>query len=176
MGTLNLTIKSSKDVSSFKQANQDQENLNRIINLISGVAIGAVQATIDVQSSSADPVAATAEIEVTYASVDANDTVTICNTVLTAKASGAAAGTEFNKQTNATVTAANLVAAINANTTLSKLVVATSAAGVVTLTARQKGVVGNGLALSTSDGTAFGLTAFADGAGGSTDTAVSIAR
>jgi phage tail sheath gpL-like len=70
-----------------------------------------------------------------------------------------------------------MAACINANTTLSKQVVASIAvAGTVTITALQKGVVGNGLALATSDATAFGLTAFASGAGGATDTAVSIAR
>jgi phage tail sheath gpL-like len=176
MATLVLTVKTSNDVSLFKQASQDRENLNRLINLLSGVNIGAVQATVDVQSSTSDPVAATASIALTYANIDADDTVTICNTVLTAKASGANGTTQFNKQTNATTTAANLVTCINANTTLNKLVVATSSSGTVTLTARQKGVCGNGFALTTSDATAFGLTAFASGAGGATDTAVSIAR
>lgn len=176
MGTLNLTIKTSKDVSLFKQASQDRENLNRLINLLSGVNIGAIQATVDVQSSTSDPVAATAAIAITHANVTNSDTCTILNTVITAATSGNGT-TSWTIGANATADAIAMAACINANTTLSKQVVASIAvAGTVTLTALQKGVCGNGFALATSDATAFGLTAFASGAGGATDTAVSIAR
>ena len=176
MATLVLTIKTSKDPSVFKQASQDRENLNQLINLLSGVNIGAVQATVDVQSNTSDPVAASASVAITHANVTNADTVTICNTVITAATSGNGT-TSWTIGANATADAIAMAACINANTTLSKQVVASIAvAGTVTLTARQKGVVGNGLALATSDATAFGLTAFASGAGGATDTAVSIAR
>jgi hypothetical protein len=49
-------------------------------------------------------------------------------------------------------------------------------AGTVRITALQKGVVGNGLALATSDATAFGLTAFANGAGGAASASEQIGR
>jgi hypothetical protein len=65
MATLVLTIKTSKDPSVFKQASQDRENLNRLINLLSGVNIGAIQATVDVQSNTSDPVAASASVAIT---------------------------------------------------------------------------------------------------------------
>lgn len=175
MSSIVLTIKTSKDPSVFKQASQDNENLNRLINLLSGINIGAVQGTVDVQSSTSDPVSASASIAITHANVTNNDTVTICNTVITAATSGNGT-TSWTIGANATADATAMAACINANTTLNKIVSASASSGTVTLTARQEGVVGNGLALSTSDATAFALTAFAGGTGGATDTAVSIAR
>jgi hypothetical protein len=176
MATLVLTVKTSKDVSLFKQANQNQENLNRLINLLSGLNIGALQGSVDVQSSTSDPVAAVGSVAIVHANVTNADTVTICNTVITAATSGNGT-TSWTIGADATADAVAMAACINANTTLSKLVVASIAvAGTVTLTARQKGVVGNGLALATSDATAFTLTAFANGAGGATDTAASIVK
>ena len=52
--------------------------------------------------------------------------------------------------TNATVTAANLAALINANTTTNKLFSATSAAGVVTVTCLTPGLIGNLMTLASS--------------------------
>lgn len=175
MATVNLTIKTSKDPSTFKQTSQDRTNLNALINLLSGFAIGALQGTVDVQSSSNDPVAAAATITITHANVTNGDTTTILNTVITAATSGNGT-TSWTIGANATADATALAACINANTTLNKQVVASSSSGVVTITALQKGVCGNGFALATSDATAFALVAFASGAGGATDTAVSIAR
>ena len=175
MATLNLTIKTNKDPAVFKKTSQDRENLNQLINLLSGINIGAVQATVDVQSSSSDPVAASATITITHANVTNGDTTTILNTVITAATSGNGT-TSWTIGADATADATAMAACINANTTLNKQIVATSAASVVTLTARQKGVCGNGFALTTSNAPAFALVAFASGAGGATDTAVSIAR
>jgi len=50
-------------------------------------------------------------------------------------------------------TASKLAAAVNAHSTLSKIVVATSALAVVTVTALQRGVVGNFIAFTDNDGT-----------------------
>ena len=175
MGTLNLCIKTSKDTSSFKQASQDQENLNRIINLISGVAIGAVQATIDVQSSSDNPVAASGTLTLT--SAIATDAVTIGKTTLTASSTPANENQWEIDGASDTLDAASLAAAINAHSALSLIVTATSAAEVVTITAKQKGVLGNYIALSSADATIVAsATYLASGAGGSTNAAVSIAR
>lgn len=181
MATLVLTIKTSKDPSVFKQASQDRENLNQLINLLSGVNIGAVQATVDVQSASADPVAATSTATLTYGSlVNNTDTVVMFGVTLTCvtgtpAASDATTG-QFKKQTDATVSAANLVTTVNAHTTLAKYVAATSAAGVVTFTLKNKGLVGNFIKDNTSAGTGIAWVQWANGAGGVTDTAVSIAR
>lgn len=175
MATINLTIKTSKDPNRFKRTNSDQENLQHLINLLSGISIGALQGTVDIQGSSADPVAAAGTATITYASIAANDTMVVGQTTFTCKASGANGTTEFNKVTDATATAAALAAAINANTTTSKYVVATSALGVVTITSLVKGVIGNAIVLAKT-GTGIALVQPTGGAGGATDTAVTVAR
>jgi hypothetical protein len=74
----------------------------------------------------------------------ADQTLTVSGITLTAKDSGANGTTEFDTSASSvSVTAANLAATINANTTLNKIVVATSALGVVTVTVRAPGLVGN---------------------------------
>lgn len=94
----------------------------------------------------------------------ADETLTICNTTLTAKDSGANGTTQFNTDVaSVTVTAAALAACINANTTLNKQVSATSSLGVVTITALIPGVVGNGFDLTESM-TNTTKSAFASGA------------
>lgn len=181
MATLNLTIKTSKDPSVFKQVSQDRENLNRLINLISGVNIGAIQATVDIQSSSADPVAATSTATLTYGSLANNvDTVVMFGVTLTCVTGTPAASDDttgqFKKQTDATVSAANLVTTVNAHPTLAKYVSAANVAGVVTFTLKNKGIVGNFIKDNTSAGSGIAWAQWADGAGGVSDTAVSIAR
>lgn len=102
----------------------------------------------------------------------ANETMTVLNQTLTAKDSGANGTTQFNTDVAlVAVTAASLAACINANTSLTGKVTATSALGVVTITAVVPGLIGNGLDLTESmsnttaaafasgtDGTAFSLT------------------
>jgi hypothetical protein len=174
MASVTITIKTSKDYTQFRKANQRAENFAAITNLISGLNIGALIGNVYVSGSTADPVAATAAIAITHANVTNNDTTTILNTVITAATSGNGT-TSWTIGANATADAVALAACINANTTLNKQVVASIAvAGTVTLTALVKGVAGNGFALATSDATAFGLTAFAGGAGGSTVADVTI--
>lgn len=175
MATLVLTVKTSKDVSLFKQASQDRENLNRLINLLSGVNIGALQATVDVQSAAADPVAASGTL--TLVSAIATDAVTVGKTTLTASSTPANEDQWEIDGASDTADAASLAACINAHSVLSLLVSATSASNVVTITALQKGVVGNHIALSSADATiTASATYLASGAGGATNAAVTIAR
>jgi phage tail sheath gpL-like len=77
----------------------------------------------------------------------AAETVTIANVVFTARASGAT-GNEFNIGASATATATNLKNAINASSSLTGIVVATSSVGTVTLTAAVSGKNGNAIQLS----------------------------
>jgi len=175
MASLVLTIKTSKDPTVFKQASQDRENLNRLINLLSGVNIGAIQATVDVQSASDDPVAAYATATITYASIANLDTITLFGETLTC-VTGTPSTDEFKKLTDATVTAANLVTAANANEVISSLCTASSAAGVVTFTLKTKGIVGNYLADITKSSSGIALVQWANGTGGAQNSAVSIAR
>ena len=171
--SLVLVIKTSEAApSNFLDAASSPRNTAiKLSGLLEACASGYSHASIDAYSSTSAPVAAAGTATLTYASIAANDTVTIGGTVLTCKASGAAAGTEFNKTTDATVTAANLAAAINANTTLSKYLVATSALGVVTVTCLQKGVIGNAIVLATSNAPGFALVAMAGGEGGASSAA-----
>ncbi len=73
-----------------------------------------------------------------------------------------------------TWTAASLAAAVNAHATVGQVVLASYAAGVVTVTAKQKGVVGNFIQLSDGDTTitSSGSGYLTGGTGGATDTAV----
>lgn len=73
----------------------------------------------------------------------ADQTMTICGVTFTAKASPDEAANQYLVSATVALEAASLARAINANTTLAKLVTATSALGVVTLTAVQPGVASN---------------------------------
>lgn len=74
-----------------------------------------------------------------------------------------------------TYVAASLAAAVNAHATVSQVVVATAAGAVVTVTARQKGVVGNFIQFSDGDSTITSAPTsgyLAGGTGGATDARV----
>jgi phage tail sheath gpL-like len=144
------------------------EGVQALSTLLDAIASGAVDGKVEVAMGAV--AAASAAIAVTYANVDADDTVTIGGVTLTAKASGANGTTQFNKETDAATTAENLADCINANTTLSSQVTAVAATGTVSLTAIHEGAEGNLIVLSTSDGTAFGLTQFSGGSDGTTKT------
>ncbi len=73
----------------------------------------------------------------------ANQTMTIAGVTFTAKASPDEAADEYLVSATVALEAASLARAINASTTASPLVYATSALGVVTITAVQPGVTGN---------------------------------
>lgn len=110
-------------------------------------------------------VQATATITSTGAAVDA-ETMSVANVTLTAKSSGAvAANGEFNVSATPATQAANIAAAINAVAGLSGIVTATSALGVVTVTAVQPGKSGNGLLMSEAL-TNVTVTQFASGSDG----------
>ncbi len=76
-----------------------------------------------------------------------------------------------------TYKAQKLSAAINAHSTISKIILATYAANVVTITALQKGVIGNFIAVTCGGGTITPLAALcAGGTGGATSAPVTYAR
>jgi phage tail sheath gpL-like len=168
MASLVLTIKGS-GVSSLKQDSScDHEAIRDIVNHLNSLASGSEKGTIYAQSSSSDPVAASGTATLVSC---ATDTITIGNITFTGTGSPT---TELHFETdgNDTADAAALAAAINAHSTLSKVVVATSASNVVTITSLIRGVVGNFIALSETGSTiTVSGTALTGGTGGSTNTA-----
>lgn len=134
--------------------------LNNIINYFGGVSGGNYMAALRCAMGA---VQATGAVTMTGLP-SADETVTIGNVVFTAKASGAT-GNQFNIGASATITAANLAAAINASTTMAGRITATSAAGVVTLTVSVPGLIGNSVQLSETLSNAT-ITAFAGGSNG----------
>jgi phage tail sheath gpL-like len=97
----------------------------------------------------------------------ATDTITVCNITLTCSNSTQDA-THYKPGASDTACAANMATCINANTHTSKIVSATAASGVVTLTSLVPGEIGNGLGLAISAHGSVG--AFASGSEGNTST------
>ena len=135
-----------------------------------------VGTTVYVSRSTTAPVRATNTLTLTYASISNNDTCVVAGTTLTCVTGTPSGGAQFKKQTDATVTAGNLVACVNANTTLNKLMVASNVAGVVTLTLIAFGAIGNQTPLVGSTGIVVGAATFANGAGGAEIANVSYGR
>ena len=113
--------------------------------------------------------AAKASGTVTLASFVADDTVTINGLIFVGKASPSGA-LEFACGVSDTADAAALAAKINAHTTLDGMVVATSALGVVTLTALVPGELGNAVTLAISAHGSVSAARMAGGTNGDTET------
>lgn len=126
--------------------------------------------SFDVSEDCDSPVAATGTIALTHANLDDGDTVTIGGVVMTAKTTVVTDSTQFTIGANATADGDNLVAALGRNLTLSRIMSASNASGTVTLTMKVKGMIGNCIVMSTSDATAYTLTAFSGGTGGACNT------
>jgi phage tail sheath gpL-like len=105
---------------------------------------------------------------VTLVSFVANDTVTINGVVLTGKASPATEA-EFACGVSDTADAAALAAAINVHSTLSLILSATSALGVVTITALKPGLLGNCVTLAISAHGSVSAARMASGTDGVTE-------
>jgi phage tail sheath gpL-like len=165
MASLVLTIKGS-GVSGLQQDSScDHIAIQDITNHLHALASGNEKGTVYCSSSSSDPVAASGTI--TVASISADDTITVGNVTFTGKSSPAGA-TQFDSDgTDATVATA-IAAAINAHSTLSKVVSAAAVNAVVTVTCLVRGVVGNCINLSSSNGTRLAVSAanLAGGTGG----------
>lgn len=106
---------------------------------------------------------------ITLSSHVATNTVTVNGIAFTCMASGAT-GDQYNVGADDTATAVNLVAAINANTTLDGMIVATSALGVVTVTALVPGELGNAITLAISANGSVSAARMAGGTNGDTET------
>ncbi|HET9554907.1 MAG TPA: hypothetical protein VFP50_18220 [Anaeromyxobacteraceae bacterium] len=129
--------KSAADLLINKDVTRARDQALAIDGLLVGLALGQYAGTFDVIASATN-------------GVKASGTLTI------AAGTGAVGGTiggtlkTVTWATSDTASAAALAAAINTDATINKLVTASSAAGVVTLTANMPGPLGNKVALVAS--------------------------
>lgn len=154
-GSLTVTITGLQDLAGLSQGSlAGRDEIQQLQNLLRAIQNGATPAaSMLVSTGSADAVRASGTLTISSGTGSVGGTI------------GGTAKT-VTWATSDTATATALAAAINADTTLNKYVSATSAAGVVTITAHTPGTIGNGITL-TASGT--GVTAsgakLASGAG-----------
>lgn len=160
--TINITDSSGRSSTDLQNkvlrcpSDNPKGEINDVINYLSSIE-GGHAANIDVSVGSAGLVAASGII--TFASAANNDTITINNVVFTAK-TASPTGDQFLVGVSNTADAAAAAVVINASATsgVSGFYVASAAAGVLTLTAVQKGVMGNAIAITSSNGTRLAVT------------------
>lgn len=173
-----LTIKSDETQAINQQILQLSSNKNREMGLacsrlLKDMASQRHRAIIDIQTGSAAPVAASGTL--TLVSVIATDVCVIGPVTLTATSGGAGADEWDIDGGTDTLDADELVTSINGHATLSQVVSASNVAGVVTITALQKGVVGNFINISSVDSTITASAAnLASGTGGVTEASVQV--
>jgi phage tail sheath gpL-like len=180
--SLNLTVNASRaELNDFVKSSTDPRGESLALsNLFKKLASGAISGSIIAQKAAVAAVRASGTITTIYADLAANDTVTIAGITITCVTGTPSGFTQWKKVTDLATTSANLAAAINGLTTLNIYVSATSAAGVVTITANQAGVVGNLITLAKNAATPTGLAvsaaALASGAGGASSAPVTYSR
>ncbi len=128
-------------------SSKPRTSAQKVARYFEGSALGNRSCKYDVEVNSGDEVQATGTI--TLSSFAAEDTVTIGTQTFTSKASPSGAN-EFLSTGGDTVVAAALVVKINAHTSLTRVVSATSSLGVVTLTCATPGLVGNQIGIAIS--------------------------
>jgi hypothetical protein len=174
MPTLNIQVKTSRADASDYTTTTRQKSMRNISNLMLGIAGGMIGSSVEVNVAAADPVAASVTATLTSC---ATDTITILGITLTGTATPTTV-LHFETDGDDTADAAALAAAINAHPTLKNLVIATSAAAVVTIKSLVKGVIGNYLQAVTETGTTIVVGnsgVWAGGTGGVTSTPTTFA-
>lgn len=138
------------DMGNILQPTNDSSNRLLVINRLSRY-VNALAGGIRKSSLALGVGAVQASGTVTLSSHVATDTVTVNGVTFTCVASGAT-GNQYNVGVDDTASAVNLAAAINASVTalISGYVSATSAAGVVTITAVRPGILGNCVTIAIS--------------------------
>lgn len=158
MSVTTVTIKVPQDQKTL-DTQAIPEYLKQLINRLDAIACGNSQAGSSIEVLDAGTYAS-GTFTIAAGNLSAADSVTVAGVSFAAVASGAT-GTQFNIGGSALLTATNLAAVINANATVNKYVIATvsgSTTGIVTLTARSPGALGNlvTLAKSAVNGTVSG--------------------
>jgi phage tail sheath gpL-like len=169
MASLVITLKSSEAAELKGESGAPHESLQAIQNHLTALASGNAKGKVYAQSASADPVAASGTW--TLASVIATDTASVGGVTFTFTSSPVAETDVEVDGADNTADAAALAAAVNAHSTISKIVTATSSGAVVTVTAKQRGVVGNFIQFTDGDSTitSSGSGYLAGGTGGASD-------
>jgi phage tail sheath gpL-like len=148
-----------------------REQCVALSDLFRSIAGGITAASFVVNTSATNPVEATATITLNNCTTD---TVTIGTVTLTGSAAPANQNEFDTSGGSNTLDAAALATCINAHTTLSTFLTASSANAVVTITAKVPGVIGNQIPLSETGATITVSGAFfTGGTGGATGTATS---
>jgi hypothetical protein len=152
MSSIQITLNTRKDTASMVKPGQNKENLKRVLNELNGIQAGKLPGKINLSASATDAVAASGTV--TLVSAVATNTVTIGKVVFTftstpSVSTSTAQDVEVDGADD-TADAAALAAAINTNAASSAIVYATSALGVVSVTSRVPGLIGNQIALAKS--------------------------
>jgi hypothetical protein len=152
--TIQITHDSNTAIGSLaqKDTSDARGEARRLSKFFQRLATGLSNASIQV---SADASASKASASLTAASVADLDTCVIASVTLTAKTSPASAS-QFLRGVSNIADGAALAACINAHPSLMGIVSASSANGVVTVSAFANGTIGNGIPLA---GTAVRLVA-----------------
>jgi len=154
------------------QGRGGKELLKKVVNHLDGFLGGSKRATsIQVFADGANPVAASATL--TLASCAAGTVVEVNGVPFTAlNGTATVANNEFDMAGTDTVDATALAAAINNSTSaaIANVVTASSAAAVVTVSADQKGALGNGVTLKSLGVVATGTVTYSSSSGAQTCT------
>lgn len=165
MSLTNIVMSMSDSAATLK-AKWNYESTGGISTMLFADTIHALEqgANIGVLTFNIGAVAASGTI--TLSSFVADDTVAVAGVTLTGKASPST-DVQFAIGADDTATAANLAACINAKSTLSPFLLATSALGVVTVTSKIPGLIGNKVTLAISAHGSVSAANLANGAEGS---------
>lgn len=173
MATLVLTIESTDAQADLQQKFQLDSNEGvRVKNALASYIknMGNIsQCNLDVQTGSADPVAASGTF--TLDTVIATDVVNIGTETLTGSDTPSGEN-QFDTSGSDSAIATDIAAKINAHSVLSLIVSASANAAVVTVTSLNKGVIGNQIPISSPDATITASgTELSGGTGGANDSA-----
>ena len=168
MSSINVAITATTyDSTDVVKGGDDRNNVQKVVNLLKGLASGAAKGSVYITNGTAAFVAASGTL--TLVSVIATDVITIGPVTFTFTSSPTLETDIEVDGASDTLDAAAAVAAINAHSTVGQVVTASNVAGVITLTANQLGVTGNFVSYGSVDSTITAAGAHLTlGAGGNT--------